>query len=387
MSQAPPSRRTVVGAMTGTSLDAIDVAVATIEGTGLGMRARLRRHRATDLGPLRDDLREAACGQPMTAQRFAGLAGTLGRRYEAAIAAATETAGPIALIAVHGQTVFHRPPFSWQLIDPTRIARRFGCPVVSDLRQADLAAGGEGAPITPLADWVLFRAEGETPRARAIVNLGGFCNVTVLKKESHEATKQRSDEGERPAGVSGFDVCACNQVLDAVARAVLGTRFDEDGQAARRGRAVADAVDPLHRLLREQRLGARSLGTGDEALGWVQTHRGAVAPADLAASAVAAVARCIGDSLDDAAVDEVYVAGGGARNPALVEALAGHCRAPVARCDRLGVAVEARESLAMAVLGALSADGVAITLPSVTGCHDPAPVAGRWCLPSGLSAP
>ena len=387
MSPAPPSRRTVVGAMTGTSLDAIDVAVATIEGTGLGMRARLRRHRATDLGPLRDDLREAACGQPMTAQRFAGLAGTLGCRYEAAIAAATETAGPIALIAVHGQTVFHRPPFSWQLIDPTRIARRFGCPVVSDLRQADLAAGGEGAPITPLADWVLFRAEGETPRARAIVNLGGFCNVTVLKKESHEATKQRSEEGERPAGVSGFDVCACNQVLDAVARAVLGTRFDEDGQAARRGRAVADAADPLHRLLREQRLGARSLGTGDEALGWVQTHRGAVAPADLAASAVAAVARCIGDSLDDAAVDEVYVAGGGARNPALVEALAGHCRAPVARCDRLGVAVEARESLAMAVLGALSADGVAITLPSVTGCHDPAPVAGRWCLPSGLSAP
>ncbi len=160
MSPAPPSRRTVVGAMTGTSLDAIDVAVATIEGTGLGMRARLRRHRATDLGPLRDDLREAACGQPMTAQRFAGLAGTLGRRYEAAIAAATETAGPIALIAVHGQTVFHRPPFSWQLIDPTPIARRFGCPVVSDLRQADLAAGGEGAPITPLADWVLFRAEG-----------------------------------------------------------------------------------------------------------------------------------------------------------------------------------------------------------------------------------
>ena len=372
MSQAPPSRRTVVGDMTGTSLDAIDVAVATIEGTGLGMRARLRRHRATDLGPLRDDLREAACGQPMTAQRFAGLAETLGRRYEAAIAAAAETAGPIALIAVHGQTVFHRPPFSWQLIDPSRIARRFGCPVVSDLRQADLAAGGEGAPITPLADWVLFRAEGETPRARAIVNLGGFCNVTVLKKES--------DEGERPAGVRGFDVCACNQVLDAVARAVLGARFDEDGQAARRGRAVAGAVDPLHRLLRDQRFGARSLGTGDEALGWVQTHRGAVAPADLAASAVAAVARCIGDSLDDAAVDEVYVAGGGARNPAL----AGHSRAPVARSEELGVAVEARESLAMAVLGALSADGVAITLPSVTGCHDPAPVAGRWCLPGGL---
>ena len=73
--------------MTGTSLDAIDVAVATIEGTGLGMRARLRRHRATDLGPLRDDLREAACGQPMTAQRFAGHAGTLGCRHAAALRA------------------------------------------------------------------------------------------------------------------------------------------------------------------------------------------------------------------------------------------------------------------------------------------------------------
>ncbi len=378
--------------MTGTSLDGIDVAVAAIEGTGLRMRAELLRHRATDLGPMRDELLDATRQRPMSAERFAGLAGSLGRRYEAAIAATVETTGPIALIAVHGQTVFHRPPLSWQLIDPSRIARRFGCPVVSDLRQADLAAGGGGAPITPLADWVLFRGEADAPPARAIVNLGGFCNVTVLKKESDEATPiesgqapRRSNEGERPAGVRGFDVCACNQVLDAVARAVLGARFDEDGRAARSGRAVASAVDPLYRQLCSQRTPARSLGTGDEATGWVQGHCDSVTPADLAASAVAAVARCIGESIEAAAVDEIYVAGGGARNLALVEALAGQCRAPLARSEAIGVPVEARESLAMAVLGALCADGVAITLPSDTGCQDPAPVAGRWCLPGGLA--
>ena len=110
------------------------------------------------------------------------------------------------LVVAHGQTVFHAPPASWQLLNAAPIARAVRAPVVFDLRQADLAAGGQGAPITPLADWIMLRAHGPAAAGRAIVNLGGFCNVTILPS------------GAGPEGVRGMDVCPCNHLLDGVAR-------------------------------------------------------------------------------------------------------------------------------------------------------------------------
>ena len=145
-------QRVVIGAMSGTSMDAVDAVVAAIDGTGLEMRARLVRHVTHDLGPLRDDLREAADQKPMSAGRLAELGLRLGECYAEAVADVARILEFADLIAVHGQTIFHRPPVSWQLINPAPIAARFKCPVVFDLRQADLAAGGQGAPITPVAD-------------------------------------------------------------------------------------------------------------------------------------------------------------------------------------------------------------------------------------------
>src|SRR6185436_14618647 len=115
------------------------------------------------------------------------------------------------LIAAHGQTVFHAPPLSWQMLNPWPLVRDLQTSVVFDLRGADLAHGGQGAPITPLADWVLFRSNSRT---RAVVNLGGFCNLTLLPPG-------------RPDMVRGFDVCACNQLLDHIARGILQRPFDE----------------------------------------------------------------------------------------------------------------------------------------------------------------
>jgi anhydro-N-acetylmuramic acid kinase len=277
------------------------------------------------------------------------------------------------LICIHGQTVFHQPPISWQLVNPAPIARRFSCPIISDLRQADLADGGQGAPITPIADWILFR---EADERRAIVNLGGFCNVTIVP----------SDDSLN--GIRGFDVCACNQILDAVARHALGNPFDKDGSAARRGRANPRSSAGLRNVLDDQREKGRSLGTGDEAAHWVNNQLViGLAAEDIAASAVHAIAGCISESLQQHHVDEIILAGGGARNLALAEAIRAASRAPVRTSEERGVPIEARESMAFAVLGALCADGVPITLPQVTGCKEPAPISGVWTNAHLLSAP
>jgi 1,6-anhydro-N-acetylmuramate kinase len=357
--------RHAVGVMTGTSIDGIDVALARTDGRGLELAVELVRHRSSGLGLLGRQLRAAADGRALTAARFAELSRELGLACADAVAECLDDGPAPDLIAVHGQTLYHRPPLSWQLLDPAPIARRLGCPVVFDLRGAALAAGGQGAPITPLADWVMLR---HRDRSRAVVNLGGFCNVTVLP----------CGNGGSPADVRGFDVCACNQSLDAVARAVLGQPFDEGGRTAARGTPQPQAVKTLAAQLARQSGAGRSLGTGDDVDAWVQTHRHLMTSADLAASAVVAVAGCIGERLRRCRVDEIVLAGGGALNDALLDALRGEVDAPVVRSDELGLDPQAREALAMAVLGVLCADDVPITLPQITGCAEPAPVAGVW---------
>lgn len=403
--------RIVLGAMTGTSLDGIDVAVARVVGTGLKLRAQLIAHHSAGLGPLGPRLRAAAEQQPLTAGAFAALALDFGHfhaevcatAWEAARAAQPARASRAApalrphphLAAVHGQTVFHAPPSSWQLINPHPIARALQCPVVYDLRGADLCEAGQGAPLTPLADWVLFRA----PHARAVVNLGGFANATLLPAA---ATDHLSSE---VAAIRGRDLCACNQLLDRAARQVLRQPFDRDGEVALSGTAHADAVEDIAEHLlapghdcpaagnpRSNPPPARSLGTGDEAwhclANWIRT----LAPADLLASLADAVGLTVGRSLAHSphVPRDVVVAGGGARHQRVLRAIRDTAGVPVMLSSELGIPVDQRESLGWAVLGALAQDGATISLPAVTGRSATLLADGVWCFPQGtrvLSAP
>lgn len=365
--------RLAVGTMTGTSLDGIDVAVVAIEGRGLAIRATPLAHRSFPLG-LADRLRAACDGRPATAGEFAGLARAFGLAHVEAIRAALEGRRP-DLIAVHGQTVFHRPPDSWQLVNPFPIADAFGCPVASDLRGADLAAGGQGAPITPLADWVLFRG----PSPRAVVNLGGFCNITVLPA---------ADDPGALSSIAGFDACACNQVLDAAAREALGKPFDADGAVAARGSPDTGATTRLRALLDRQRSEGRSLGTGDEAAAWVEAHAARLGADALLASATSAVGGAIGAAIRDGFArgrsstgGEVLLAGGGARNRALAASIAASAGFPCRTSADAGIPIEAREAIGMAILGTLARDGVPTTLPQVTGRRETATADALWCLP------
>jgi anhydro-N-acetylmuramic acid kinase len=371
---SPTSIRSAIGIMTGTSIDGIDAALVEIDGRGLSMRVKLVHQVCGSLGALAKPLRSAAEQQPMAAGEFARLAWEFGvlhcKIVERLLHAAAHEPNDVALICAHGQTVFHQPPVSWQLLNPAPLGARFKCPVITDLRQADLAAGGQGAPVTPIADWIMFR---DADKRRAIVNLGGFCNITILPA---------SDAGDPISRIAGFDVCPCNQLLDAIARDVLGKPFDENGRAAAAGRADELAAKRLHETLTRLRSDRRSLGTGDEAIAWIKSESKRVEPNDLAASAIAAIVRCINDSLAERAIDELIVAGGGTRNRSLIHAIARASGIPLQTSEKLGVPIEAREAMAFAILGALCADGVPITLPQVTGCRTLAPICGSWSYPA-----
>ncbi len=361
-------QRLAAGGMSGTSLDGIDAALVRVIGEGLGMTVETVQCASRPLGALGDALRPLAEQRPVDARDFPRLGLKVGEAH-AELLAELARDERVELIAVHGQTVFHDPPLSAQLINPHPIVRRLGAPVVFDLRGADLASGGQGAPITPLADHILF---GRCDESRAVVNLGGFANFTWLPPFTGD------DEAALPA-IRGGDICACNQLLDAIARHCFHSPYDIDGQRANQGQINEAAHRALLPILRAQASAGRSLGSGDELADWADGH-GAVCPgADLARTAAAAIAVVIAESLGEA--DRIILAGGGALNQALWRELSQRAKAPVRRSDDLGVPAQYREAIAMAVLGALSADGVPITLPQVTGCACPAPNAGCWTHP------
>lgn len=358
----PDGERLVFGFMTGTSIDALDGSAVRIRAQGLSIRAEPVRHVTVPLGGLATRLRAVADGQPHSAAELGAVAREFSLLHASAARELASTAGRPDLIAVHGQTVHHAPPVSWQLFNPAPLASELNARVVHDLRAADLAHGGQGAPITPLADWVLFRSSEES---RAVINLGGFCNVTILPT------------GAPPEGVCGFDVCACNHVLDEVARRALRAPYDAGGESAAAGTAHPEAAEQLQAALTAQRAERRSLGSGDETYAWVREWGGRIAHGpDLAASAVEAVALAIAGALAPHAPQRLIVAGGGAHHRGLVGAIARHTGRPVEPSNRHGVPIAHREAVAMAVLGAMCEDRMPITLPQVTGVAGPAPLSG-----------
>lgn len=351
--------------MTGTSLDGLDAALVQIRGQGLSMSANYMGMVSQPLGDeLAAVLRAMAEGQAHKPIAFMQAARQLGELHADAVAALCEQHLPAGTaldsVVAHGQTIWHQPAeqLSWQLFDPWPVARRLGVRVRYDLRQADLVAGGQGAPVTPTSDWVLYRKAGQK---RAIVNLGGICNITVL--------------GDALADIRAADVCPCNILLDGAARRLLALPYDASGEVAQQGQADEALVQQTLAQVRACIAGQRSLGR--EQLGqplldqWVAAADKHAAAADILASYVAAVAMLIAEALKEHAIDEVVLAGGGARNRALVAALAQRVDARILLSDELGIPIEAREAVGFAVLGALSDDGVPVTLPQVTGATNP----------------
>lgn len=361
--------RTIVGVMTGTSLDAVDAALVRVRGAGLSLQTELLDTRTASLQPVRADLRAISEGELMPLRQVLDTE----RRYSELVAEMLHSwldPSDLDLVAFHGQTVFHRPPLTCQLGNPWPIARALDVPVVSDFRRGDIAAGGEGAPLTPIADLVLF---GSPEEKRTIVNLGGFCNVTQLP---------RADEVQQALNaVRGFDLCPCNHWLDRLSERHFQSAYDEGGRMASKGNVDRALCDELAHAWSTCPREGRSLGTHDETISLDGPHSAGLSGEDLLATACESIARLIARSCGNA--DAIYCAGGSVRNAHLMSRIREASPVPVRTTAEIGIAPEWREAAAMAVLGALCKDGVPIGLPSVTGAKHSL-ISGSWCFPSGI---
>lgn len=282
-------------------------------------------------------------------------------------------------IGSHGQTLLHRPrltpAFTWQIGCPATIAQVTGIPVVADFRRADIAAGGEGAPLAPAFHAVALSATGE---ARVIVNLGGIANVTLLPADADGT-------------VTGFDTGPANTLLDLWARRHLNRPFDEDGRLAASGRPVKALIEAM---LGDPFFAAappKSTGTDYFDAAWLDGHLLAagpgLAPADVQATLVEVTALSIADALARARFRpaRVLVAGGGAENPALMAAIGRTVGVPVHSTADYGLPPDRVEAVAFAWLAARRLKGLASNLPSVTGATRAVSVGGVFAPPEGRS--
>lgn len=367
----------VAGVLSGTSADGIDVALARVGGRRGDEPAleplafEVRPFEAQLAGRVRALLDGRAAGD---ARALALLDRDLGRAFGRAARALAHSRGlPLALVASHGQTVWHHDgdpecgPATLQLGDGCFVAAEAGAPCASDFRQADLAAGGEGAPITALADGLLFADE---PRPLCVLNLGGISNLTWIERE-HGAEDGRGD-----APPLAFDVGPANALLDGLARRVLGAELDRDGRAARAGRVdervlAAWAAHPFLERAPPKSTGRDTFGEQWLAARLEEARRLGVERAeDLLACGTELVALAVARALErflPGRPRRLLAAGGGAHNPALLAALERRCALPVPPSSVAGVDPRAREALAFCVLGLRRALGSASDCSRATG--------------------
>ena len=365
--------RIVIGAMSGTSADGVDAAVVRIAGRGTSMTATLLAHRQHAYPP---DLRQAvfrarAAADPVRLGDLARLGRQISLAYAQAVrdamAAANVAAAEVAAVAAHGQTLFHEPPDTIQWLDPALLASETGCAVVSDFRRADLAAGGQGAPLVPFADYVLF---GHPQKTRVLLNLGGIGNITHLRA------------GASIKELVAFDTGPGNCISDALVRAIepAGPGLDVDGAIAARG-------VPVHPLLQHALADpyfAKPPPKSTDVPAMLSVFNSARASIgrndrfeDLVRTACLLTATTVADAIRkfcDPFPDELIVSGGGVRNGTLMQLLRDRLGAavPVLPVDDLGVPSEAKEAVAFALLAAATLDGEPSNVPAATGAKRPA---------------
>ena len=371
----------VVGLMTGTSADAVDAVLVRFRGVALDSACEVLAYRESELeSALRARVLELAAATHFEPEALMRLDAALGERYAAAVlellAAAGVEPSAVSAIGSHGQTVRHVPrasgggqAFTLQIGSAAVLAERTGIAVVSDFRSRDTAAGGEGAPLVPLADWWLFRSPEES---RVLLNLGGIANLTHLPR------------GAAIDRVLAFDTGPCNAVLDALAAAASGgrSRHDAGGALALSGEPVPSLVEarlaePFFALAPPRSTGREQFGAAyaDRLLAECRSLGRPVA--DAMASAVAISAEAIARAMrrflvPRGGVDRVLASGGGIRNRALMIALAERL-APVAvgTTESFGIEPAAKEALAFALLAHMTLCGRAGNVPSATGADRP----------------
>lgn len=358
-----------VGLMSGTSLDGVSTALVRLgdaPASATLVAFRQEPYNATERGQIIDAIARGS------AKDLAILNVALGERFSGAVLhllAETRTSPKdIGFVASHGQTIWHEPGrATLQIGDPAIIAERVGVRVVSDFRARDVAAGGQGAPLVPLADVMLF---GDDARGRLLLNIGGMANVTWVPRRGVTA------------GALAFDTGPGVAVIDAVTRTLDGeAAFDQDGERARRGRPLPKVLEALladdyFRMRPPKSTGRERFGLAfaERLIAEVRGAGGSDNDAVATATALTAesVARAIAEWTSAGPDADLVISGGGARNPTLVEWLAARVMPRrVVPFDSLFFDGEAKEAVAFAYLGLLTLAGKPGNLPGATGARGP----------------
>jgi anhydro-N-acetylmuramic acid kinase len=382
----------VIGMMSGTSADGIDVALAELKGAPPRLRSKLLRHASRRMpGVLRTEVLRIAEGGACTAGEISQLNFRLGMAFaDAAVSACREfrvSLSRVKLIGSHGQTIFHqgRPvPFlgratasTMQIGEPAVIAARTGVTTVGDFRVADMAVEGQGAPLVPYADHLLY---GDEKIGRVSLNLGGIGNVTVLPA------------GAKPGQVVAFDTGPGNMLMDALVWHFTRRKqkYDRGARLARQGQVNEPLLkellrDPYLKLGPPKSTGREYYGRAyfQELLRLGKKHR--AGPNDLirttteftVASVVDALKRFV---LRKTKIQQLIVSGGGARNPLVLAQLTALLTpVEVVTSSNLGVPEDAKEAYAFAILAYETWNRRAGNLPSATGAEREM-VLGKICL-------
>lgn len=376
----------VMGMMSGTSADGIDVALARISGRPPRHSVKLEgHHHAAFPAPVRSAVLRLANGSSTTAAEISQLNFLLGEEFaRAAISACKSWHVPlrkISLIGSHGQTIYHQGSASTflnylrlsstlQIGEPSVIAERTGVTTIADFRPADMAAGGQGAPLVPFVDYLLYR---HSSRSRVALNIGGISNVTVIP--AHAKTSD----------VFAFDTGPGNMIIDALVEHFTRGRshYDKDSEMAMRGRLLPKLLnelmeDPYLQKQPPKTAGREQFGQScvKDILSWTRKHR--AKPADVVRTATIFTSLSIANAfqrfiLPRTNVNELIVSGGGVHNPLMMVYLAAILPGvSMAFSGELGVKPEAKEALAFAVLAYESYHGRSNNLPSATGANHPA---------------
>jgi anhydro-N-acetylmuramic acid kinase len=349
-----------VGLMSGTSLDGVDAALVRFHGPTHATLLDFVTRPYTD--DERAEIRKAFNGAtaPSLARLHVRVAEWAAEAVQTVLVQAKVPASDLSLIAFPGQTIWHEPPLvSWQLGEPAVLAERFGVSVVSGFRARDVAAGGQGAPLVPMADVLLF-ASADAPRV--LLNLGGMANLTYVERRAQEE------------GVFAFDTGPGVAVIDAVARMVDQRRsYDRDGKIAAQGTVHEDVLAPL--LTDPFFAAPPPKSTGRERFGDQyarELHHRSPGP-DGVATAVELTARTVADAVArwTPAGVEVVASGGGCHHPGLMASLGRRLAAggnhPLRRFDELFFPGDAKEAVAFALLGYLTLHGQPGNVPAATG--------------------
>ncbi len=371
--------RLIIGLMSGTSMDGVDAALVRISGSGTDTRAELLDFQTCPYESwLRSGLENIT---DATVAQLSGLNFAVGEAFADACMSLMKKAGlkagEVDLIGTHGQTVFHSPPSNepeicstLQIGEPDVIAEKTGITTVSDFRPRDMSSKGEGSPLVPYVDYILFRQVG---KVRVLQNIGGIASCTVVPQDINE--------------VMAFDSGPGNLLLDGVMKIHSDGResYDKDGRQARAG-----TVD--HKLLQDlmnndyfkkplpKTTGREKFGRDKAQELYSLVKGGVIGFSDLLATLVQLTVDTICSAYESYVflkweIDEVILSGGGAANPFLVEKLT-HKLSPVKVCpsDKYGIPFDSKEALSFAVLANETIFANHSNLPCVTGASSSSPL-------------